>query len=241
MVLTLLYYVSLRCPSEFSNHLLRHGAVGGFLAQAAGWQWDFWLPAILDGAALVIAIFLLPETLFSRHPEFLANRTHERSYMEMLFNFKGNLIPARKFQFSSFMHTIYMARYPSVSLPALYYTMGWTFVNTMPAITIANTYNHVYGFQAGKAGLCLGLALMIGSTVAELVTGRLSDWILYLDSKRHNGMRRPEARLYLTFFTALTMPGGLIIYGFCVQHKTSWVAPLVGVAIGEHYQSHLRF
>lgn len=125
-----------------------------------------------------------------------------------------------------------MARYPSVSIPAAYHTMGWTFVNTMPAVTIANTYNKVYKFDAGKTGLCLGISLIIGSTLAEVVTGRVSDLMLYLDSKRQSGMRRPEARPDLTSLTALAMPAGLIIYGFCVQYKTHWIAPLVGVAIG---------
>lgn len=231
MVLMLLSYVSIESP-RVTVHA-DNDLVGGFLAQAAGWRWDYWVPALLDGTILLIALFLLPETLFSRHPEFLANRDHERSYMQMLFNFKGNLIPARKLKAESFLHTIYMARYPSVSIPAVYYTMGWTFVNTMPAVTIANTFNKVYKFPAGKTGLCLGLSLLIGSTIAELVTGRLSDWILYQDSKRHNGLRRPEARLYLTCLTALAMPGGLIIYGWCVQYRTNFVAPLVGVAVGE--------
>lgn len=153
--------------------------------------------------------------------------------MQMLFNFKGNLIPRRTLKGESFLHTIYMARYPSVSIPAVYYFMGWTFVNTMPAVTIANTFTKVYKFKAGKTGLCLGISLIIGSTLAELVTGRLSDYILYRDSKRHNGIRRPEARLYLTTLTAFAMPAGLIIYGWCIQYKTNFVAPLVGVAVGK--------
>ena len=175
----------------------------------------------------------MPETLFSRHPDFLANRTRERTYFQMLFDFKGNLIPGRKLSGWSFLHSFYMARYPSVAFPAIYYMMGWTFINTMLAVTISNTYSHVYGFKPGKIGLCLGIPLVIGSSLAELMTGRVSDWILYHDAKKHRGVRRPEARLYLTVFTAFFMPVGLIIYGFCVQYKTHWVAPLVGIAIGE--------
>ncbi|KAL1968408.1 hypothetical protein VTN77DRAFT_1937 [Rasamsonia byssochlamydoides] len=40
---------------------------GGYIAQAAGWAWDFWLPAIITAASLSFAVFLFlkrssPET-----------------------------------------------------------------------------------------------------------------------------------------------------------------------------------
>jgi hypothetical protein len=206
-------------------------AVGGYLAQAAGWQWDFWVPAICNAASLVVAIFLFPETLFSRHPNFLQTRNRERSYFQMLFDLKGNLIPQRKATLGMFLHPIRMMRYPSICYSAIYYCLGWTFTSTMPAVTIATTFTATYGFSSGVIGLCLGLSLTIGSVLAELTTGRISDIIIYRDSLKHNGIRRPEARLYLTWVSVFTMGPGLIIYGFCIQYKTHYMGPLVGLAI----------
>lgn len=151
----------------------------------------------------------------------------------MLFDFKGNLIPGRKVQTTSFLHPFMMLKYPSVAFPALYYFFCWTFINTLPAITIANTYNAVYHFQSGQAGLCLGISLIIGSVLAELSTGRVTDLILYLDAKKNDGVRRPEARLYLTAVAAVVQPVGLVVYGFCIQTGKGWFPPLVGLAIGK--------
>lgn len=89
----------------------------------------------------------------------------------------------------------------------------------MHAVTIATTYSHGYGFRSGKIGLCLGIPLLIASGLAELMTGRISDLILYMDAKRHGGVRRPEVRLYLTSFTAFLMPVGFTIYGFLCSRE----------------------
>lgn len=54
---------------------------GGFLGQKAGWAWDFWMPAITTSFSMTVAIFLFPETLFSRDPRFLNERKVERTYV----------------------------------------------------------------------------------------------------------------------------------------------------------------
>ena len=132
-----------------------------------------------------------------------------------------------------------MIKYPSVTFPAIYYTMGWTYINTMPAITLATIYTKAYGFTSGQIGLALGTSLIVGSVIAETFAGRVSDWIMRKDAQRHGGVRRPESRLYLLWLSALFMPGGLIIFGFCLQESTPWIAPLVGVAIGSYYNTLL--
>ena len=112
-----------------------------------------------------------------------------------------------------------MARWLSVSISAVYYKISYTSVNTFQAITIAN---RVCMFDAGRTGLCLGTSLVVGSNLAELVMARTLDLILYMDVKRHSGMRRVEVRLYLTL-TALAMLAGLIVYRSCIQRKTHGV------------------
>jgi MFS family permease len=39
---------------------------GGYIAQRYGWRWTIWIPAIIDGFLLILAVFTFPETLFSR-------------------------------------------------------------------------------------------------------------------------------------------------------------------------------
>ena len=87
---------------------------------------DYYTPGIITAGSLVVALFLFPETLFSRNPEFLANRTHERSYWEMLFNLRGNMIPGRKLGTKDFLTSFYMCKYPSIVIPTWFYLWSWT-------------------------------------------------------------------------------------------------------------------
>ncbi|KAJ6453521.1 major facilitator superfamily domain-containing protein [Mycena sanguinolenta] len=205
--------------------------IGGYLGAAKGWQWDYYIGAIITSVPFVVALFLFPETLFSRDEKFLAGRTHERSYWEMLFNFKGNMIPNRRLRLSHFTHSIVMLKYPSVTLPFIYYTLAWTFINILPAVTLATIYHKFYDMGAGPIGASLGISLTIGSVLGELCAGRLSDFIMYRMAKRQGGVRKPEYRLYLSPLSALFMPAGIIIFGACVG-RTGYIAPLVGLSVG---------
>lgn len=82
--------------------------------------------------------------------------------------------------------------------------------------------------------MSLGVSLIIGCLLGELVSGRLSDYIMYQMAKRNNNVRKPEFRLYLSTLSAFFMPVGLIIFGVCIEKKTGFVPPLVGLAIGKH-------
>ncbi|CAG8981941.1 hypothetical protein HYALB_00013889 [Hymenoscyphus albidus] len=205
--------------------------IGGFLGEAAGWQWDYYLGALSTAVSLIVALFLFPETLFSRDPEFLSNRTHERTCMQMLFSFRGNMIPGRKLRSSDFLQSFKMLQYPSVLFPFWYYTWAWTFINVMPAISLAYIYTKFYNFKPGPIGACLGISLSIGSIIGEVFAGRASDWIMYKMALRHSGKRKPEFRLYLLPLAALTMPLGLIIFGATVG-RTTYIPPLVGLGVG---------
>ncbi|TAQ85188.1 hypothetical protein B7494_g6488 [Chlorociboria aeruginascens] len=206
--------------------------VGGFLGQAQGWEWDYYLGAITTAFSFVVALFLLPETLFPRNAEFLDARYHERTYRDLLWNFRGNMIPGRSLQTSDFLQSFTMLKYPSLLFPFWYYMWSWTFVNILPAITLANLYTQFYHLQSGTIGVCLGVSLTIGSVLGECTAGRLSDYIVFKLAKRNKDhIRKPEYRLYLTYLGAIFMPAGLIEFGATVG-KYHYTIPLIGLAIG---------
>ncbi|KAJ7219009.1 major facilitator superfamily domain-containing protein [Mycena haematopus] len=207
---------------------------GGYLGAAKGWKWDFYIGAIITVTSIpfVVALFFFPETLkFSRDEKFLATRTHERSYFEMLFSFNGNMIPDRRLHLSHFTHSFAMLKYPSVTLPFIYYTLAWTFINILPAVTLATIYHQFYKMGAGPIGACLGISPTIGSVLGELCAGRFSDIIMFRMAQRHGGIRKPEYRLYLSPLSALSMPAGIIVFGACVG-RTGYIPPFVGLSVG---------
>ena len=208
-----------------------HHLVGGFLGQNTGWRWDYYFGAICTSLSFIVALFLFPETLFSRDPAVLERRTHERTYVEMLFSFKGNMIPGRRLHASDFLQSFRMLKYPSVVFPFWYYTWAWTFINVMPAVSIATIYTSFYGLRSGPIGACLGVSLIIGSVLGECFAGNASDYLMFRLSQRNNHIRKPEHRLYLSSLSALFMPLGLVVFGATVGTPSFYV-PLVGLGLG---------
>lgn len=189
---------------------------------------------------LVVAIFLFPETLFSRDPHFLTSRNRERTYWQMLWDFRGNVIPGRKLHLADFTQSFRMLKYPSITFPFFYYIWAWTFINVLPAISLAAIYARFYHLRAGPVGICLGVSLSIGSILGEICAGRASDYIGYLLAKRNGNVRKPEHRLYLSTLSAIFMPAGVIIFGACVG-KTGYIPPLVGLSVGMSQYHSLIF
>lgn len=188
----------------------------------------------------MFAIFLFPETLFSRDPAYLSTRTQTRTYHELLFDFRGNALSNRSLHFSHFLESFYMLRYPSILFPFWYYTWAWTFINVLPAISIANIYTRFYNLKSGPIGACLGVSLMIGSLLGEFSAGKASDSVMYRMARRNGNIRKPEYRLYLSCLSALFMPAGLIIFGATVG-KTHHFIPLIGLAIGMFTRPFIPF
>ena len=150
-----------------------------------------------------------------------------------MFNFRGNLIPNRYLRPVDFVTSFYMLKYPSVALPFCYYTLSWTFINILPAITMAKIYSTLYHLHSGTIGVCIGVPLIIGCVLGELSAGKLSDIIMYRLAKRNDGIRKPEHRLYLTTISGFIGPVGMIIFGVCLQKKTGYLYPLIGIGVGE--------
>ncbi|KAG9248343.1 major facilitator superfamily domain-containing protein [Calycina marina] len=205
--------------------------VGGYLAEEKGWQWDYWLGALTTSASFIVALLLFPETLFSRDPKFLSGRTTERSYLKMLFSFRDNMIPGRTLHAGDFLQSLCMLKYPSIVFPFFYYMWAWTFINVMPAVSLATIYTDFYGLKSGAIGACLGVSLTTGSILGECFAGRASDYLMYRLAKRNNDVRVPEYRLYLCYLSAFFMPAGLVIFG-CTVGRTGYVIPLIGLSVG---------
>ena len=125
-----------------------------------------------------------------------------------------------------------MLAYPSIIIPFWYYTWSWTFINVLPAITLASIYTQHYNLTAGPIGACLGVSLIIGSVLGELSAGKASDYLVArLALRSPTRERKPEYRLYLCVLPALSMPAGLLLFGFTVTHASFYI-PLIGLGLG---------
>lgn len=66
--------------------------------------------------------------------------------------------------------------------------------------------------------------------MGEASAGWVSDVIINAYARRHNGYRKPEARLYLIPL-CLLLPIRIATYGFCIQHHRPWIEAAVCMGI----------
>lgn len=125
-----------------------------------------------------------------------------------------------------------MLKYPSVVLAGLYYSIAFGVGTVLFAVTGAAAFGSIYGFDTAQVGLAIGLSTTVGSIIGELSAGHVSDQILYLSAKRHAGEPKCESRLHATWPGFFLLPAGVIIGGVCLQYKTHWSGPVVGIGIG---------
>ncbi|KAJ4288985.1 hypothetical protein N0V90_011327 [Kalmusia sp. IMI 367209] len=204
---------------------------GGYLADARGWRWTFWLVTILAGAACIISILFNRETypyvLLERRTKRLRKETGNpnlrsaldtgRTPKELL---KSSILRPLRMLFLSpivFLMSLVMA--------AVY---GYLYL-------LLTTYPRVFGGQYNfheKSIALVYLGIGAGSLIGLVLTGAVSDRLLnYLAKTRNDGKPKPEYRLPTMLIGAILVPTGLFLYGWSAEKKVHWIVPVIGTAI----------
>lgn len=175
-------------------------------------------------------VFCLPETLYRRGNTGSRSLQPKNQSRIRLFTFNGVHVQ-RKLRLRDFTNVFSMLKYPSVLLPAIYYSISFGLGSVLFAVTGSAAFGSVYHFNTAQVGMAIGLPTLIGTLIGELAAGPVSDRILYLNTKAHGGVSKPEARLQATWPGFILLPAGIIIEGVCLQHKTHWPGPVIGIGI----------
>jgi MFS family permease len=201
---------------------------GGFLVQAAGWRWLFWLVAISSGVVFLFAAIVMresnPSVLLKRKAKRLQKETGNpnlRSKLDQGLTTKQLLARAvvrpSKLLFTS----------PVCGLFCLYnafvYSILYLFFTTFPFL-----FTKVYNFNEGAIGLSY-IGSGIGMFSGMLFYGMTSDKLMQRLTKKYGAERpKPEYRLPLTMFASPFIPVGLFIYGWTAQNHVHWAVPMLG-------------
>ncbi|KAL1968440.1 hypothetical protein VTN77DRAFT_1969 [Rasamsonia byssochlamydoides] len=202
--------------------------IGGYIEKNLSWRWCFYVPAIVSAGLLVLFILTVPETLYSRAPESLAQR--RRSWKRNMLMLE-RAHPTRRLHLIDFCRPFQMLRYPSVLLPTLYYAVSFTYGSILFIISSANLFSSVYHYRPQQTGLLLGVPLTVGSLIGEIVSGGFSDWISERRALSRGGERKPEDRLLAIFPAFFLTPLGIIVEGVCLERKTHWIGVALGIAL----------
>ncbi|KAI8711261.1 MFS domain-containing protein [Fusarium sp. LHS14.1] len=203
----------------------------GFLVEAKGWRWVFWIITIVSGAVILASFVVFRETyapvILERKAAKLRKSTgvtKYRSAMQATGSSKEIFIsaitrPMRMLLFS-----------PIVTMVCLYIATLYGMLYLL-FTTFTFVYHDMYGFSAVSAGLSF-IAGGVGNLLGLMFVGYLSDKLIK-DSQSAGKAVEPEQRLdlRLTVPTALALPIGLIIYGWTAEKQLHWIVPMIGTGI----------
>ncbi|KAJ3549677.1 hypothetical protein NM208_g378 [Fusarium decemcellulare] len=202
--------------------------IGGFLTEAKGWRWDFWVIAIVSGAISIGMVFTMKESyapvILERKTRRLRQETGNDRLRSKLDSgltskelFKRCIVrPAKLLVFS-----------PICTIFAVYLALVYGYLYLL-FTSVPYVFEDTYEFSTKTVGLVY-LGLGIGSFVGM-------GWFA-VDSNNEVKKQmaidnfKPEARLKLLPIAAIIFPCGFFVYGWTADYKTHWIAPIIGLAI----------
>ncbi|KAF4769806.1 hypothetical protein HAV15_012067 [Penicillium sp. str.  len=87
-----------------------------------------------------------------------------------------------------------------------------------------------YNFNSIAQGLVF-LSPFVGSLFATAFCGRMVDKIVGRSTRRNNGVREPEMRLFALVVAAVITIAGSIVTALCLQYRVHYMGPIVGFGI----------
>ncbi|KAF6806648.1 transporter C1529.01-like protein 3 [Colletotrichum sojae] len=204
---------------------------GGYLIQAAGWRWVYWLVTILAGIFIPLSFFMLKETfgpvILERKTNKLRKETGNTSLRSALET-EANI--ADKFKHATIRPLKLLFATPIVTLMALYVAITYGILYLL-ITTFSFVFKDHYGFDEGDVGLTF-LPAGIGMMIGVVMFGALTDLIVKRNKAQGNP-HRPEIRLkpILALPCGIVLPVGLFLYGWTTEKGVHWIVPMLGVVI----------
>lgn len=100
--------------------------------------------------------------------------------------------------------------------------------------TSSFVYSDQYNFSEGTTGLSF-LPAGLGMLIGVQAFGHIHDYLVRIarDSMGPDDEYRPEVKLnpWVIIPTGLTLPIGLLVYGWTAQYQLHWIVPMLGVVV----------
>ncbi|KAL4792333.1 major facilitator superfamily domain-containing protein [Aspergillus venezuelensis] len=201
---------------------------GGFLAEAEGWRWVFWVIAITTGVISIGALITYRESyapvLLARKAKRLAKESGNPSLRSI---HDTGRTPKQVFVDAFTRPIKFLFLSPIVFLFSLFAAVSYGYLYLM-FTTITGIFENQYGFSPSLAGLAY-LGFGVGSLIGLVISGVAGNKIAM--SHTAQGKFRPESRLPPMVFGAWFIPVGLFWYGWSAQAQTHWIVPIIGTGV----------
>ncbi|EON99451.1 putative major facilitator superfamily protein [Phaeoacremonium minimum UCRPA7] len=203
---------------------------GGYLIEAAGWRWVYWLIVILGGVCVFVAFFTLKETFAPLILQRRAARLRKETGNPALRSKLQTHGAKDEFQLAIVRPLKLLFTTPIVTLMALYVAITYGILYLL-LTTFSFVYPQQYHFGEGTVGLAF-LPAGLGMAIGVVTFGQLTD--LMVRRRQAKGVEhKPEVRLapVLTIPCGVVLPIGLFIYGWTTDKAVHWIVPMLGVLL----------
>ena len=201
--------------------------VGGFLSDAAGWRWLYWIQLILSGVVFLLISLTVPETsaatILSRRAAKIRKETNDSR-----FTTEKELDPRpliEKLKIFLIRPLQLLLREPIVMFLSLYmsvlYGLLYMFFVAYPIV-----YQEGKGWDAGKTGLMF-IPLAIGVFCSAACAPLVNKHYLKVCARYPDGKPPAEARLIPMMWSCWFIPIGLFIFGWTSYPKLSYWGPMM--------------
>lgn len=223
----------------------------GFIVQALGMDWAFWIVGIFTAANCISILLFMPETKFTGpRPHILPETGEEKSDKSQtktqVSSTEDLVSPPKKtwteeLKFWSkgdpnvnlwhaFLRPFVLLAYPTVVWSCFIYGLALSW-NVILGATVAQLFAvPPYGFNSNAQGLFF-LSPFVGSLFGMYFSGPCGDWIANYFTKRNNGIREPEMRLPTCLVAAFFTFFGALWFGLSYEHQMHWAMPVVGAGV----------
>lgn len=201
--------------------------VGGFLYDAAGWRWLYWIQLIIAGISWPMITFTVPETytptLLKARAKKMRKSQNDPTYVteqeidSRPLGERLRIFLLRPFQLL-FLEPIVL--FISLYMSVLYGLLYMFFV-AYPII-----YQEGKGYTPGITGLMF-IPLALGVLASALCAPFVNKHYLHMCAK-HNGKPPAEARLVPMMFSCWFIPIGLFIFAWTSYPQVHWIGPAIG-------------
>ncbi|PMD43141.1 MFS general substrate transporter [Hyaloscypha variabilis F] len=201
---------------------------GGFLAQAEGWRWVFWVLTITIGILGTSGMIFMRETfanvLLERKAALLRKKHNNPNYVS---KFDTGLSSITLLRHAIVRPFIMLFMSPVVVILSTYTAIVFAYLFLL-FTTFPKVFEEQYHWSGGVEGLAY-IGIGVGLVSALVAFSFLSDWLL--KKQAGDGPMKPEHRLPVMKWTVFLVPIGLFWYGWSAQAETFWLVPIMGTAL----------
>ena len=201
----------------------------GYLSQAKGWRWVFWLVCMAAGVITIAGFIFLRETYASTLLDQKAKKLRKETGNQALRSkMNKDVDPKELFKNAIVRPTKMLFCVPIVFLLSLYMAVLYGYLYLL-FTAMPELFTDVYHFSQGSIGLTY-LGIGSGSAIGLIIVGSTSDRLFKHLREKNQGVGKPEFRLPPMIFGAILVPIGLFWFGWTAETKQHYILPLIGTS-----------